>query len=105
MPSTYDVGDVVRITGVYTDTGALLQDPDTVHFHYDTPTSTAPSTQQRTGATTGTVNGITRASSGTFFFDITTTGRGLYEGRFKSTGTVTAAGETWFSVRPLRVTT
>lgn len=105
MPSTYDEGDIIRMTGTFTDTGDNVGDPTTVNFLYDTPTSTAPTIHTRTGATTGTVDSITRASLGVFYVDITATGRGLYEGRYTSTGTLTASGESWFSVRSQRVST
>ena len=105
MPSTHDIGDIVRITGTFTDTGDVPGDPTTVHFLYDTPTSVAPSTATRTDTGLNTVDGITRASTGVYEFDITTTGRGLYETRFTSTGVIGASVESWFSVRPRRVTT
>lgn len=105
MPSTYDVGDIVRVIGTFTDTGGTVGDPSSVHFHYDTPTSTAPTTASRSTTTTGATNGISKESTGVYFSDITTTGKGLYEARIFSTGTLQAAGETWFSVRGLRVTT
>ena len=105
MPSTYDIGDIVTITGTFTDTGGVVGDPTTVHFLYDTPSSTAPSTATRTSTSTGAVGGITKASTGVYKFPITTTGHGLYETRFTSTGALTASGESWFSVRPQRVST
>ncbi len=82
-----------------------MADPTTVHFLYDTPTSTAPSTATRTDTGVNTVDGITRVSTGVYHFDITSTGRGLYETRFTSTGVVAASVESWFSVRPQRVST
>ena len=44
MASTYDIGDVVRVAGTFTDTGSVVGDPTTVNFLFDTPTSTAPTT-------------------------------------------------------------
>ncbi len=105
MPSTYDVGDIVRIGSTFTDTGGTKADPTTVYFHYDTPTSTAPSTFSHATTATGSAGNINRTTDGVYFFLITTTGPGLYESRFFSTGVITAAAETWFSVRPLRVST
>ncbi len=37
MGSTYDIGDVVRVTGTFTDTGGTVGDPTTCNFLYDTP--------------------------------------------------------------------
>ena len=105
MPSTYDIGDVVSIFGTFTDTGGNLGDPSGVSFLYDTPTSTAPTTATRASTALGVVGGISRVSTGLYQYDITATGRGLYETRFTSTGSLAASGESWFSVRPRRVTT
>ena len=105
MASTYDIGDVVRVKGTFTDTGGTVGDPTTVNFLFDTPTSTAPTTATRTSTSTGDVGGIYRWTTGVYTYDITATGRGLYETRFTSTGTLAASGESWFSVRPRRVTT
>ena len=105
MGTTYDIGDVVRVTGTFTDTGGTVGDPTTCNFLFDTPTSTAPTTATRTSTAAGDVGGITKASTGVYYYDITSTGRGLYETRFTSTGTLAASGESWFSIRPRRVTT
>ena len=105
MGSTYDRGDIVRITGTFTDTGGTVGDPTTVHFLYDTPTSTAPTTATRTSTASGAVGGITKSSTGVYYYDISSTGQGLYETRFTSTGALAASGESWFSVRHHRVTT
>ena len=105
MASTYDIGDVVRVAGTFTDTGSVVGDPTTVNFLFDTPTSTAPTTATRTSTALGLVGTIGRASTGVYYYDITSTGRGLYETRFTSTGTLAASGESWFSIRPRRVTT
>lgn len=102
MASTYDLGDVVRITSTFTDTGGTRADPTTVYFAYETPDGTAYSTSY-SGA--GIIVQATTPSTGVYYVDLTTTGRGLYEYRFTSTGVVTASGEGWFSVRARRVST
>ena len=107
MGSTYDIGDRVRTTAKFTtSTGSTdYTDPTTVTFHYENPGG---------GVTTGSLNvgggstaneNIFKSSTGQFYYDITTTGAGIYEYRWKGTGLVTAAGESWFNVRNLRVTT
>ena len=103
MGSTYDIGDIVRIAGAFTDTGGNAADPTSVYFAYDTPTSTAATTAGRSSTSTGSVNSIYKVTTGSYYYEITTTGQGLYEARFTSTGQITASGETWFSVRPRRV--
>ncbi len=105
MPSTYDIGDVVRAIGTFTDTGGGVGDPTTVNFLIDTPTSTAPTTFTRTSTAAGAVGNITKETTGVFFHDFAATGRGRYEWRFTSTGTLAASGESWASIRPRRVTT
>ena len=108
MPSTYDIGDNVRQIGTFTDTGGTKGDPTTVKFGYTTPDSTALTTGNsftRTSTSTGAVDSINKETTGVYFVDITTTGSGLYETRFTSTGSLEASGESWFSVRPRRVAT
>jgi hypothetical protein len=110
MPSTYDIGDLVTVIGTFTNSTSTggpggVADPTTVNFLYDTPSSTAPTTATRTSTSTGSVGGISKLSTGLYLSTITSTGSGLYEYRFTSTGTVAASGESWFSVRPQRVTT
>ena len=105
MPSTYDIGDTIRLTGTFTDTGGTNADPTNINFLYDTPTSTAPSTATRTSTGINTVDGITKVSAGVYHFDLQSTGKGLYETRFTSSDVIEASVESWFSVRPRRVTT
>jgi hypothetical protein len=104
MPANYDIGDVVRCSSTFTDTGGVKQDPTTVDFVYTTPAG-VDTVNTRTGATPGEVDSITRASSGTFFRDVTCTATGPYWYRFSSTGTITTSAEWNFRVRTLRTST
>jgi len=111
MATTYDIGDVVRVASKFTtSTGSTAgADPATVNFAYDTPTSVAATTDQITTPTTiGSASLIhtltTTPSTGEFYVDITATGKGLYEYRWTSTGTIATSEEAWFSVRARRVT-
>lgn len=107
MATTYDIQDVVRIWGRFTtSTGSTdYKDPATANFAYDTPTSTVATTDTITPPTTiGSASLIHRSSTGEFYVDIVTTGQGLYEVRWTSTGTLATSEESWFSVRPRRVT-
>ena len=103
MPSTYDIGDVIRAIGTFTDTGGTVGDPTSVSFLLDSPTSTAPTTFTRASTNTGAVGSITKETTGVYFHDFTSTGQGLYEWRFTSTGVLAASGESWASIRPRRV--
>ena len=102
MATTYDVGDIVRISSTFLSTAGTRADPTTVYFAYETPDGTAYSTTY-TGA--ADVIKASTPSTGVYYYDITTTGYGQYEYRFSSTGLITASAESYFSVRPRRVTT
>lgn len=111
MATTFDIGDVIRVKATFTtSTGSTTPaDPTSVNFAYDTPTSTAPTTD--TIVPPSTIGGAslihtdTTGSTGQFYVDITATGKGLYEYRWTSTGTLATSEESWFSVRGRRVTT
>ena len=102
MATTYDIGDVVRISSTFLSTAGVRADPTTVYFAFETPDGTAYSTTY-TGA--GDIVKASTPSTGVYYYDITTTGYGQYEYRFSSTGLITSAAEAYFSVRPRRVTT
>ena len=105
MPNYYDIGDVVRISSTFKDTGGVKQDPTTVDFVFTTPDQT-DTVNTRAGATTGTVDSILRASSGTFSRDVTVgSSSGAYWYRFSSTGSITSAAEAVFRVRRRYTTT
>ena len=97
MASTYDIGDTIRVTGTFTDTGGAVADPTFTYVHVETPDGTV--------TTYGTSTAITRVSTGSFRYDFVSTGRGLYEYRWEGVGNVTGNEEGWFSVRRGRVTT
>jgi len=110
MGTTYDIGDVIRTSADYTtSTGSTsYANPTVVNFAYDSPTSTAPTTDTVTTPTTvgsaSIIHTLTTASTGRFYADITATGKGIYEYRWTSTGTLQTSQEGWFSVRGRRVT-
>jgi hypothetical protein len=95
MGTTYDVGDTIRVTATYTDTGGVAIDPTTITFIKKTPD----------GAVTSQTTGITNPTSGSHYVDIVTTGQGLYEYVFTSTGNVVQRAQSWFSVRTNRAST
>ena len=78
MPSTYDIGDTIRLTATFTDTGGAGANPTKVNFLYDTPTSTAPTTATRSSGSKGTVDGITLTTeTGGYHSDLQSTGKAL----------------------------
>lgn len=98
MASTYDIGDVVRASVIFTLAAGTTVDPTKVYFAKQTPDG-AITNSTYSGATTA----VTRSALGHYQKDIVTTAAGLYEYRFWSTGTAQAAEEGWFSVRAKRV--
>jgi hypothetical protein len=98
-PNYYDVGDIIRTSSTFTDTGGTKTDPSTVHYVFTTPAG-VDSVHTRVGATTGTVDTVVRgATAGTYFRDVTATSSGTYWYRFNSTGNITSAAEANFRVR------
>ena len=95
MGTTYDVGDTIRHTAAYTDTGGNPIDPTTITVRRKTPD----------GAVTAQTTGITNPTSGSHYVDTVTTSSGLYEITVSSTGNIVQTVQGWFSVRPSRATT
>ena len=105
MATTYDVGDIVRCWSTFTDTGGTRSDPTTVYFAYENSAGVSYSTTYTGAGDIVKATLPTSHSTGVYYYDITTTGQGLYEYRFTSTGLITASAESYFSVRRQRVTT
>ncbi len=103
-PSTYDVKDIVRVTGKFSTASAstAYKDPTTVNLHIETPDGTVTT---YTVSPPTTSADIVRSTTGEFYHDITTTGNGRYEYRWTSTGTLSASQESGFLVRVQAVTT
>lgn len=89
--NNYEVGDVVRITGTFTNTSGVAADPTAVTILV----------KRRDGATTtytfagGTV---TKSATGIFYADHTVTAEGVYDYRIVGTGAVVTASEGTFQV-------
>jgi hypothetical protein len=99
MPNYYDVGDIVRTSSTFTDTGGTRADPTTVHYVLTTPDGT-DTENTRTSTDTGLVDLISRSTAGIYFRDVTIgSSSGTYWYRFSSTGIVTSAAEANFRVR------
>ncbi len=99
MANAYDIGDVVRCSSTFTDTGGNKADPTTVHFVHTTPDQT-DTVNTRTSTSTGLVDTIYKVATGVYYRDITIgSSSGAYWYRFSSTGLITAADEAVFRVR------
>lgn len=98
MASTYDIGDKVRASAIFTLAAGTTIDPSKVYFAVQKPDGAIANSTYSAGTTN-----VNRSSSGHYYKDIVTTAAGLYEYRFWSTGTGQAAEEGYFSVRAKRV--
>jgi hypothetical protein len=96
--NSYDLGDVARISTIYTitATGAVL-DPTTVTMVVMAPDRTE-TTYTYAGGT------VTKDSTGNYHVDVSIAAAGLWRYRWTSTGTGQASEEGAFEVRPRRVT-
>ena len=103
IPNYYDVGDLVRTSSTFTDTGGTKTDPSTVHWVTTTPDG-VDTIVLRSGTTTLS-NTIHRTTDGVFFGDVLATGSGTYWYRYNSTGNITSAAEANFRVRNRRTDT
>jgi hypothetical protein len=95
MASTYDKGDLLRLTGTFTNASGTATDPTTITLKIKAP-GTALATY------TYALSQVTKSSTGVYYKDISlaTVGRWFY--RWEGTGTVEAAVEGWFEVREAR---
>lgn len=95
MASSYDIGDVVRLTGTFTVGGAAT-DPTTVALTVQDPSG-------NDGAYTYAGGTVTKSSTGIYYKDVTLDEAGWWFYRWVGTGDCAAAGEGWFEVRESRV--
>jgi hypothetical protein len=91
IANTYDIGDEVRITAVFTQQDIPI-DPTTVAL-----TLTYPDASSIVYTYAG--SGVLRDSTGVYHFDIIPAARGTYRYKYVSTGAGTAAQSGWFQVR------
>ena len=104
MPANYDIGDTVRTSSTFTDTGGTKTDPTLVKFVYTTPDGTdTVFTRSGTGSTS--TGSIVRTTDGVYYRDLVTTASGPYWYRYSSTGNITTASESNFRVRKRHTTT
>jgi hypothetical protein len=84
--STYDIGDKVRLSAVFTTTAGAFIDPTLVTFKVRDPSGNVS-----TVTSASTV--VTNPSTGTFKTDIVIDEQGVWRWRVYSTGNITTAGE------------
>jgi len=88
----YDVGDLVRVTGVFKDAEGVAIDPSTVAFKLRKPNRSI------TTYLYGTDIQLVKDSTGNYRVDISADVKGIYKYRWYSTGNGQAAGENQFEV-------
>jgi len=94
MANTYDIGDLVKVTGTWTDSDDAALDPTAVFLVYKDPSgNVCDALQYGVGAE------ITKASTGVYTCNISIDEAGSWYYRWYSTGTGQAAQEGYFSVR------
>ena len=92
MANTYDVGDLIRISGSFDNSAGVAIDPATVTLEIKAPTGTV-STCTYVG------EDITKDAVGRYHGDVDITVSGAWHYRWSSTGTGQAAGEDHFIIR------
>jgi hypothetical protein len=90
--SIYDVGDTVRLTASYTDTGDSPANPTSVRIIYADPTGS------ETTALSGTTS-LSNPATGSFYTDLYVDSPGTWRWRSASTGNIVTASEDVFVVR------
>lgn len=88
----YDVGDLVRVAGVFTDADGVAIDPATVAFKLKKPDRSI------TTYLYGIDLQLVKDSTGNYRVDISADVKGTYKYRWYSTGNGQAAGESQFEV-------
>lgn len=88
----YDVGDLVRCTGTFTDQSGTALDPTAVYFSFKNPSEVTTTYQY------GVDVQLVKSSTGIYYVDINANDVGIWYYRFFSTGTGQTANEGLFTV-------
>lgn len=98
MANSYDLGDLVRVTAVFTNSSGTAIDPTVVICKYKDPSGNT------TTLTYGTDVALVKDSVGNYHTDINCDEAGDWLYRWYSTGTGQAAEQHWFRVEAAKVT-
>jgi hypothetical protein len=96
MANTYDVGDLVRVTGTWEDSAGVDTDPTALTFAFTDPSANT------TTYTYGVDAELVKSAVGIYCVDVSIDEHGTWRYRFASTGTGQAAAESYFLVRDSR---
>ena len=91
MANTYDVGDLVRCSGAFTDADGNAQDPATVLVDVRAPSGTT------TTYTYGVDAEVVKDDTGAYHIDVDVNAAGPWWYRFYATGSGQSADETYFT--------
>lgn len=92
--NTYDVGDLVRVSGEFKASGGALSDPTVVYVKYKDPSGNETTKQYGVDAA------VVKDATGQYHLDIDVDEAGTWYYRWYSTGTGQAAKEVEFIVDP-----
>jgi len=92
MANSYKLGGLVRVSGAFTTSAGVAQDPTVVKCSVRSPLGVV------TTYTYGTDTEIMKDSTGNYHMDVSAPAIGTYYYRWFSTGTGQAADEGWFEV-------
>ena len=90
-PNVYDVGDRIRLRGVFTNLAGVDTDPTTIVCKYQDPGGVETTVTYPTS--------IVKVSTGRYYLDIDIDEAGTWYYRWNGTGDVVAAGEQSFIAR------
>lgn len=93
MANAYDVGDLVRCTGTFTDADGTATDPDTVVFKVKDPSANTTSYTYDTDAE------VIKSATGVYYVDVDLDEAGTWWYRFEATGAGQSAAEDNFYAR------
>lgn len=95
--NSYDVGDLIRCTGTFTNAAGTAVDPTTVTFKVEDASGDVTSYVYDTDPE------VVRDGTGVYHVDVSIDEAGRWQFRWESTGTGQAAGESEFWIRPAGV--
>ena len=90
--STYELGNVLRVTGTFRNLAGTAVDPTVVKFRYRAPGQDAVTLTYPDNAA------LVKAGTGIYYYDIDLSAAGTWFYKFFSTGTNQAANESQFVV-------
>lgn len=92
MSNLYEVGDLVRVYGTFTDQAGTAIDPTDVFFSFKNPSKTITTYKYGVDAK------LVKSATGVYYVDINANNVGIWYYRFYSTGTRQTANEGLFTV-------